>query len=92
MVLPEYQETNAALINFVLRFQVLTAASMKLTAFWDATPRSLVKVDRSVSLFDFRLCVHWMFKVSQRTQYSYEPRISRQRLSCTVLVSASTNM
>jgi hypothetical protein len=30
-------------------FQVLTAASMKMTAFWDTEPRSLVKVERQGS-------------------------------------------
>jgi hypothetical protein len=29
-----------------MRFQVLTAASMKMTAFWDIVPCSLVEVDR----------------------------------------------
>jgi hypothetical protein len=29
-----------------LRFQVLTAANMKITAFWDIAPYSLVEVDR----------------------------------------------
>jgi hypothetical protein len=29
-----------------VRFQVLTAASMKVTAFWDIAPCSLVEVDR----------------------------------------------
>jgi hypothetical protein len=28
-----------------LRFTVLTEASMKMRAFWDTTPRSLVEVD-----------------------------------------------
>jgi hypothetical protein len=30
----------------VVRFQVLTAASMKIRAFWDVAPCSLVGVDR----------------------------------------------
>jgi hypothetical protein len=29
-----------------VKFQVLTAASMKMTAFWDIDPCSLVEVDR----------------------------------------------
>jgi hypothetical protein len=28
-----------------VRFQVLTAASMKMTAFWDITPCSVVELD-----------------------------------------------
>jgi hypothetical protein len=32
-------------INFVI-FQVLTAASVKMTAFWDITPCSFVEIDR----------------------------------------------
>jgi hypothetical protein len=29
-----------------MRFQVLTATSMKMTVFWDAATRSLVETDR----------------------------------------------
>jgi hypothetical protein len=29
-----------------MRFQVLTAASMKMTVFWDFAPCSLVEIDR----------------------------------------------
>jgi hypothetical protein len=32
-----------------VRLQVLTAASMKMTAFWDTPPCSLVEVDRHFS-------------------------------------------
>jgi hypothetical protein len=31
-------------IKIVVRFQVLTAASMKITVFWDVAPCSLVEV------------------------------------------------
>jgi hypothetical protein len=30
----------------LVRFQVLTAVSMKMTAFWDIAPSSLVEADR----------------------------------------------
>jgi hypothetical protein len=33
-----------------MSFQVLTAASMKMTAFWDIAPCSLVDVDRLIAL------------------------------------------
>jgi hypothetical protein len=32
-----------------VRFQVLTAASMKMTVFWDVAPRSLVDTDQQTS-------------------------------------------
>jgi hypothetical protein len=31
---------------FVVRFQVLAVASMKIGAFWDVAPCSLIRVDR----------------------------------------------
>jgi hypothetical protein len=31
---------------YIVRFQVLTAASMKMSIFWDVAPRSLVEVYR----------------------------------------------
>jgi hypothetical protein len=33
-------------LQLMLRLQALTAANMKLTAFWHITPCSLVKLDR----------------------------------------------
>jgi hypothetical protein len=42
-------ERKQSLVNFFLiwaRFQVHTAASMKLTGFWDVAPCSMVEVDR----------------------------------------------
>jgi hypothetical protein len=38
-----------------VRFQVLTAASMKIRAFWDMAPCSLVAVDRR---FRGAYCLH----------------------------------
>jgi hypothetical protein len=33
-------------IYYVVRFQLLTVASMKMTVFWDVTPCSLVEIDQ----------------------------------------------
>jgi hypothetical protein len=33
-------------VFLLLRFQVLTATSMKMTLFWDVAPKSLVKIGR----------------------------------------------
>jgi hypothetical protein len=33
-------------LKLLVRFQLLTAASMKMTVFWDISPYSLVEVDR----------------------------------------------
>jgi hypothetical protein len=38
-----------------VRFQALTAANVKMTAFWDIEPRSLVEVTRR---FRGAYCVH----------------------------------
>jgi hypothetical protein len=38
-----------------VRLQVLTASSMKITAFWDVAPCSLVRVDRR---FGGAYCLH----------------------------------
>jgi hypothetical protein len=38
-----------------VRFQALTAANVKMTAFWDIEPRSLVEVDRR---FRGAYCLH----------------------------------
>jgi hypothetical protein len=35
--------------NFFVRFQIFTAASMKMTTFWDIAPCSLVEIDRRFS-------------------------------------------
>jgi hypothetical protein len=40
-------------VPFSVRFQVLTAASMRIRAFWDVAPCSLVEVDRR-----FRVIMH----------------------------------
>jgi hypothetical protein len=48
-------EYNTSVLIPVLRFQVLTAASMKMTAFWDIAPCSLVKVDQC---FRGSYCLH----------------------------------
>jgi hypothetical protein len=34
-----------------VRFQVLTAASMNITVFWDIAPCSLVEVDRRLRIY-----------------------------------------
>jgi hypothetical protein len=47
-------EIQTYLIELV-RFQVLTAASMKMTAFWNTAPCSLVEVDRR---FRGAYCLH----------------------------------
>jgi hypothetical protein len=39
----------------MVRFQVLTAASMKMTLFWDVAPCSLVEIDRH---FGGTYCLH----------------------------------
>jgi hypothetical protein len=38
-----------------VRFQVITAVSVKMTAFWDIAPRSLVEVNRR---FRGAYCLH----------------------------------
>jgi hypothetical protein len=43
------------MFSFCVRFKVLTAASIKVTAFWDIAPCSLVGVDR---LFKGTYCHH----------------------------------
>jgi hypothetical protein len=35
-------------------FQVLTAASMKMTAFWDIAPCRLIEVDKHEIAFEYR--------------------------------------
>jgi hypothetical protein len=39
---------NVALgqVFLLVRFQVLTAANMKMAAFWDVVPHSLIEIDR----------------------------------------------
>jgi hypothetical protein len=39
-----------------MRFQVLAAASMKVTVFWDVAPRSLVEINRR---FKGTYCLHY---------------------------------
>jgi hypothetical protein len=46
--------TSVAISNF-MRLQILTAASMTLTAFWDIPPCSLVEIDRR---FRGAYCLH----------------------------------
>jgi hypothetical protein len=41
-----FTQNNLPVRNFCVRFQVLTAVSLKMTAFWDIAPFSLVEVDR----------------------------------------------
>jgi hypothetical protein len=50
-------------------FQVLTAASMKMTAFWDVAPRSLVEVDRRLR---GAYCLHQGDETSETSVYFYE--------------------
>jgi hypothetical protein len=50
--LPSFYVTRRFII---VRFKVLTATSMKMTAFWDVAPLSLVEVDQC---FRDAYCLH----------------------------------
>jgi hypothetical protein len=44
LVSKQASTVSSELVNELLRFQVLTAASMKMTVFWDVAPCSLVEI------------------------------------------------
>jgi hypothetical protein len=50
-----YKNGRSLGLDVKKRFKVLTAASMKMTAFWDIAPCSLIEVDRR---FRGAYCVH----------------------------------
>jgi hypothetical protein len=56
--------TNSiSLISFFVRFQFLTATSMKVAVFWDVAPRSLVYIGRRFREACCFLCGDkWIFK------------------------------
>jgi hypothetical protein len=49
----------------LVRFQVLTATSMKVTVFWDVAPRSLIEIDRH-----FRGAVRWFHHIGISSRFS----------------------
>jgi hypothetical protein len=60
-----YTETRSACVLnrlYVVRFQVLTAASMKFRVFWDILPCSQIDVDRS---FRGACCLHCACEVGR---------------------------
>jgi hypothetical protein len=62
----------------VVRFHVLTAASMKMFVFWDVAPCSLVEIDRR---FRGAYCLHNQGRFYQITRRSI-PEDSHLRITC----------
>jgi hypothetical protein len=48
--------------NFLVRFQVLTAASTKMAAFWDIAPCSFVEVNRRFRYSTFIISDYLLLK------------------------------
>jgi hypothetical protein len=79
------------ILKSYVRFQVLTTESMKLRAFWDIAPCSLVGVDRR---FRGAYCLHHQGDESSPTPLRLHGAISQKALvfsylsSLTVLISS----
>jgi hypothetical protein len=62
-----------------VRFQVLTAASMKIRAFWDVAPCSLVGVDRR---FRGAYCLHHQGEIDECSTHLWNVRSTPTSLHC----------